>query len=58
MAFCNVEQKCPTDCRKKSLTVRWEALERRGFRTQGLGKNGGIIQEFIQSPRIRKVRFL
>lgn len=43
---------------EKSLTMNWEALERRGFRTQGLGKNGGVVQEFIQSPMIQKLCFL
>ena len=43
---------------EKSLTMSWEALERRSFRTQGLGKNGGVVQEFIQSPMIQKLCFL
>lgn len=43
---------------EKSLTMSWEALERRSFRTQGLGKSGGVVQEFIQSPMIQKLCFL
>lgn len=42
---------------EKSLTMNWEALERRGFITQGLGKNGGVVQELIQSPMIQKLCF-
>lgn len=35
---------------EKSLTMSWEALERRGFRTQGLGKNGGVVKNSYRAP--------
>ena len=43
---------------ERSLNMGWEAQEERGFGTQELGKNGGIVEECIQIPRIPKLCFL